>query len=651
MIKVIIGTSFVPPTTTTTFIIIILFLELGILLTLFPQFVYAQTAENEIIENALESVEKATTEGISEIKESMSNASKATDSTNNTSDRSILQNQSVFEDSNTNWINGESDKLSFKHPSNWDVNVSDSRFDNYELIFIDKTSKSSIRVSDEAIETTNKIFLTANNPQGYFDIYMMQNSPLPSTAQKIETYPKGKVTIAGLQAYSELYLDNEYANLISLAFQKANDRQYIVLSRSPSSQYDNLEPTMLEIIQSITPKTIQKPSDREVEILSNNTDSGDFVNHNQTTGLLKKEDLIQSESLLSNKTKSNTSSNESLIIQQQQKSKQQPQNGFLIQQSSNIYEGLGIKIKYFEPWKEDLFQSDEPSCLNFCIATLTIPNSGAHILINQDKFDNQKIMDKCKCDTLLEYVKYEYQNTISKYEDLVFINDNQTTLTDENIPAIQMEYENKGSTISDEENTIEKSYTIYTKGPTSFYRISFSGDKNEQYPNHLDNFKTIINSLEFVSTINETNNNKPKQPSFMTSEEDINKSISPSISNNENEEDVSSEIIKAFEKSFGNLGKSNSSELTVLSHNSYVNSAGNMHIIGEVKNNTPDITEYVKIIGTFYDNNNKVVGTSFTFTEPSDLGPYEKAPFDLILQDTTIPIEQIERYSLKISSR
>ena len=129
---------------------------------------------------------------------------------------------------------------------------------------------------------------------------------------------------------------------------------------------------------------------------------------------------------------------------QQQEQQQQQENGSLTQ-SSNVYEGLGIKIKYFDPWKEDLFQSDEPSCLNFCVATLSIPNSDATILIHQDKFDNQKIMDKCKCDTLLEYVKYEYENTISKYKDLVFINDNQTTLTDDNIPAIQMEYENKDS--------------------------------------------------------------------------------------------------------------------------------------------------------------------------------------------------------------
>ena len=181
-----------------------------------------------------------------------------------------------------NWTIGESDKLSLKYPSHWDVDVSDSRFDNYELIFTGKTSKSSIRVSDEAIKTTNKVFLKANDPQGYFDIYMMQNSPLPSTAQKIETYPKGKVSIAGLPAYSELYIDDkEEAVLISMAFQEGNDRHYTVFAASPSSNYDKLEPTILEIIKSITPKTMQKPPIGEFDISSNNTNVADKSNKKQ----------------------------------------------------------------------------------------------------------------------------------------------------------------------------------------------------------------------------------------------------------------------------------------------------------------------------------------------------------------------------------
>ena len=307
MIKVIKGMSIV---LTTTFII--LFVELGILLTSFPQFVYAQTAENEIIENTLETVEKATTEGLSEIKESVSNASKAIeDSTNNTSDRFILQNQtSEFKDSTRNLINGESDKLSFNYPSNWDVNVSDNRFDNYELIFTDKTSKSSIRVSDEAIKTTNKIFLTANDPQGYFDIYMMENSPLPSSTQKIDTYPKGKVTIAGLPSYSELFLDDkEYAVLISIAFQEGNDRHYTVISEAPSPNYDKLEPTILEIIKSISPKILQKTPTGEFEISSNDTHAGDKSNKKQPSFMItqnkKESNILQKEKTLISTKKPN----------------------------------------------------------------------------------------------------------------------------------------------------------------------------------------------------------------------------------------------------------------------------------------------------------------------------------------------------------
>ena len=96
------------------------------------------------------------------------------------------------------------------------------------------------------------------------------------------------MTIAGLPAYSELYLDDkEYAILISLAFPEGNDRHYIVFSASPVSNYDNLEPTMLEIIKSINSKTIQKSLDREIGIPSNSTDLG----NNQVKEQYKKECL------------------------------------------------------------------------------------------------------------------------------------------------------------------------------------------------------------------------------------------------------------------------------------------------------------------------------------------------------------------------
>jgi len=175
----------------------------------------------------------------------------------------LLSNQNSFGQQDNHaesWIIGESDKLNFKYPSNWSVNVSDSRFDNYELLFFDLSSNASIQLSEEAISSMNKI-LMGNETQNYMDIYMMSNSPLSSTAKKIETYPKGKVSIAELPAYSELYLDRGFAVLISLAFLEGKESHYTIIAASPSYLYDNVEPTMFEIITSITTKTVQKPLD------------------------------------------------------------------------------------------------------------------------------------------------------------------------------------------------------------------------------------------------------------------------------------------------------------------------------------------------------------------------------------------------------
>ena len=679
------------------------------------QFVNAQTGENEIIKNALETVEKATTEGLSKITESVNNASEsittstedakelsnntassqafqqikniATDmgnatenSTENLLDSSELfnsrtndnqyegsstleeqlnlaqeklkqsglgfftdsgsksldkQGQSVQEKINQtyqventgNWIIGESDKLNFMYPNNWNVNVSDSRFDNYELLFQDQASNSSIRVSDEAISTTNKI-LHGNNPERYFDSYMMQNLSLSSDASKIETYPKGKVSIAGLPAYSELYLDKGNAILISLAFQEGNERHYTVFSKSPSSQYDSLEPRMLEIIKSITPKTIQKPSDVQFEISSNNTDADASMN-NQSTEQQKKKDLLETGSLLSNITKSNNL-NKSLIIKQQQ------ENGSLTQ-SSHIYEGLGVKINYSDPWKI-ITKMDDPSCF-LCSTFLSTPDLEAKIMIIQDKFADPKIKNNCKCNTLLDYVKYVYEDTISKNDDLIFINDNQTTLKDSNIPAIQMEYEKKDSTISG-----EILIYIFTKGSNSFYSILFSTDKNQQYSKYLNDFKKMVNSLKFVST-NET---KKKIPSFMM---DRNESINTSpILNltNDNALDLSNNEKQELSES---IDSNKNHKIDIPSYNSYINSIGHLHVIGEVENNSPIIAEFVKIIGTFYDDSGTVVGTSSTYADPNDIDPGEKAPFDLILSDSTIPVDQIKKYQLTISYR
>ena len=71
-----------------------------------------------------------------------------------------------------------------------------------------------------------------------------------------------------------------------------------------------------------------------------------------------------------------------------------------------------------------------------------------------------------------------------------------------------------------------------------------------------------------------------------------------------------------------------------------------MHVVGEVENNTPTNISFMKITGTFYDINNEVVATDFTYTNPTDISPGQKAPFELILTSASIPVSEIDRYYL-----
>jgi hypothetical protein len=89
--------------------------------------------------------------------------------------------------------------------------------------------------------------------------------------------------------------------------------------------------------------------------------------------------------------------------------------------------------------------------------------------------------------------------------------------------------------------------------------------------------------------------------------------------------------------------------LQILSHNSFTDSIGYLHVVGEVQNNSPTSAQFVQVIGTFYDVNNAVVGTQFTYTNPSDIISGGKAPFDLVLTSASVPTSLIDHYELQAS--
>lgn len=88
--------------------------------------------------------------------------------------------------------------------------------------------------------------------------------------------------------------------------------------------------------------------------------------------------------------------------------------------------------------------------------------------------------------------------------------------------------------------------------------------------------------------------------------------------------------------------------LEILSHSSYIDSIGYMHIVGEVENIATGKATYVKVIATCYDEADKVVDVSFTFSNPSDIEAGQKAPFEILIMSEKV--ETVASYELTAES-
>lgn len=85
----------------------------------------------------------------------------------------------------------------------------------------------------------------------------------------------------------------------------------------------------------------------------------------------------------------------------------------------------------------------------------------------------------------------------------------------------------------------------------------------------------------------------------------------------------------------------------ILSHSSYFE-MGYFKVVGEVENTLPNNINFVKMVATFYDEQNKVIGSAFTFTELDILKPNQKSPFEL----SSFPEEiNPSSYKLQLSYR
>lgn len=295
----------------------------------------------------------------------------------------------------------------------------------------------------------------------------------------------------------------------------------------------------------------------------------------------------------------------------------QPETTFEVYQSPK----LGVTFQYPSEWKEDLSEpSDDCKKTNNCSVSFWIfnvfPNKtidNYNVNIMAIKLDMPSLeTEACNCNTSKDFLSWMYN---SLWKDNTFINDNQTVIQN-NRSAWQIEF---GSGDPDRDG---RYFAVMTVNGNYGYKFMYSGASNSTFGKYLEGFRKILDTVNFTTVETE------KQPSF--------------LSNTDNSKiDLGNET---EERHAPNVGGVN-----LLSSESYLDSIGFLHIVGEIQNNALQIATSVKVVGTLYDNSNDVVGTTFTHTNPPDINPGDKAPFEILVTSASIPLAEIDHHRLVVT--
>ena len=91
-------------------------------------------------------------------------------------------------------------------------------------------------------------------------------------------------------------------------------------------------------------------------------------------------------------------------------------------------------------------------------------------------------------------------------------------------------------------------------------------------------------------------------------------------------------------------------EVVILNnHSSFKDTAGYLHVVGEVENTGNKSARYIQIMGTFYDNQSNIILQDSTFAMLELLPPGARSPFDLILISSSPDIiSRIDHYALDL---
>lgn len=185
---------------------------------------------------------------------------------------------------------------------------------------------------------------------------------------------------------------------------------------------------------------------------------------------------------------------------------------------------LGVSFEYPESWSKPIVVDDESCFKDSCSVSFNIApniaNGQNYILgVRVNTLSGSEEDNTCSCDSLLEYVKWDYNNA---YKDQAVLNDNQTIIRG-NLSAWQMELLNN-------ENGY-KTWVTWVIYDNLGYRFLYSGANDNQFGIFTSDFKKLLASVKLVSpnTTSTSITQEGKTPSFLSTTNKSTQSESPTL--------------------------------------------------------------------------------------------------------------------------
>jgi hypothetical protein len=91
-----------------------------------------------------------------------------------------------------------------------------------------------------------------------------------------------------------------------------------------------------------------------------------------------------------------------------------------------------------------------------------------------------------------------------------------------------------------------------------------------------------------------------------------------------------------------------SSSPTIYDYNTYNDTSGVFHVVGEIENTTPTLINSVQVSATFYNSANQLIATKFGYTNPPSINPAQRALFDLAFPAGTFSVNQVAQWTLNL---